>query len=182
MILLVDIGNSQINGRTIKSKGLADSENFARPKAGIQGPPWKSLEILDELRPFCHNVAVVKKLPLNKIPGWMVEKTNIHAGKKLTPVLIKKVRKRRLVDQCLWSTWNTPCNRSLVAIIAGRQTCQKEVTCIMKHVGTAITIDILTEKGQHQEVWSSRGLSWWKGKVWPIIQDALTDAHAGKWI
>ena len=50
MILLVDIGNSQIKWTTIQSKVLADSQYFSRPKTGIKAAlnkAWKSLDDIE---------------------------------------------------------------------------------------------------------------------------------------
>lgn len=47
MILLVDIGNSQIKWTVIEAKALAESQYFARPKTAIKTAltkAWKTLE------------------------------------------------------------------------------------------------------------------------------------------
>jgi len=165
MILLVDIGNSQIKWTTIKSKVLADSENFARPKAGIKAAlnkAWKSLDGITAV--FVSNVAGEKIAA--QLTEWVEKQW------QLTPVFIKSEKRRFGVTNAYDQPETLGIDRWL-AIIAGRQHA-KEVTCIID-CGTAITIDIVTEKGQHQGGLILPGLSLMK-QMLTDNTDALTDA------
>ncbi|HAO24700.1 MULTISPECIES: type III pantothenate kinase [unclassified Methylophaga] len=157
MILLVDIGNSQVKWTTIKSKVLADSESFARPKTGIKAAlnkAWKSLDGITAI--FVSNVAGEKMAA--QLSEWVEKQW------QLTPVFIRSEKRRFGVTNAYDQAETLGIDRWL-AIIAGRQHA-KEVTCIID-CGTAITVDIVTEKGQHQGGLILPGLS--------LMKQMLTD-------
>lgn len=157
MILLVDIGNSQIKWTTIKSKVLADSQHFSRPKTGIKAAlnkAWKSLEDIEAV--FVSNVAG------DKIAAQLTEW--IDKQWKLTPVFVQSEKRRFGVTNAYEQPETLGVDRWL-AIVAGRQHA-RQVTCIID-CGTAITVDIVTEKGQHQGGLIVPGLS--------LMKQMLTD-------
>ncbi|MDX1749830.1 MAG: type III pantothenate kinase [Methylophaga sp.] len=157
MILLVDIGNSQIKWTTIQSKVLADSQHFSRPKTGIKAAlnkAWKSLEDIEAV--FVSNVAG------DKIAAQLTEW--IDKQWKLTPVFVQSEKRRFGVTNAYEQPETLGVDRWL-AIVAGRQHA-RQVTCIID-CGTAITVDIVTEKGQHQGGLIVPGLS--------LMKQMLTD-------
>ncbi|HAD32217.1 MAG TPA: type III pantothenate kinase [Methylophaga sp.] len=164
MILLVDIGNSQIKWTTIKSKVLADSQHFSRPKTGIKAAlnkAWKSLEDIEAV--FVSNVAG------DKIAAQLTEW--IDKQWKLTPVFVQSEKRRFGVTNAYEQPETLGVDRWL-AIVAGRQHA-RQVTCIID-CGTAITVDIVTEKGQHQGGLIVPGLSLMK-KMLTDNTDALSN-------
>ncbi|MAL49528.1 MULTISPECIES: type III pantothenate kinase [unclassified Methylophaga] len=164
MILLVDIGNSQIKWTTIKSKVLADSQHFSRPKTGIKAAlnkAWKSLEDIEAV--FVSNVAG------DKIAAQLTEW--IDKQWKLTPVFVQGEKRRFGVTNAYEQPETLGVDRWL-AIVAGRQHA-RQVTCIID-CGTAITVDIVTEKGQHQGGLIVPGLSLMK-KMLTDNTDALSN-------
>lgn len=164
MILLVDIGNSQIKWTTIKSKVLADSQHFSRPKTGIKAAlnkAWKSLEGIEAV--FVSNVAG------DKIAAQLTEW--IDKQWKLTPVFVQSEKRRFGVTNAYEQPETLGVDRWL-AIVAGRQHA-RQVTCIID-CGTAITVDIVTEKGQHQGGLIVPGLSLMK-KMLTDNTDALSN-------
>lgn len=164
MILLVDIGNSQIKWTTIQSKVLAESQRFARPKAGIKAAlnkAWKSLEGITAI--FVSNVAGEKVA--TQLTEW------IDKQWQLTPVFVQSEKKRFGVTNAYDQPETLGTDRWL-AIVAGRQHA-KETTCIID-CGTAIAIDIVTEKGLHQGGLILPGLSLMK-RMLTDNTDALTD-------
>jgi type III pantothenate kinase len=164
MILLVDIGNSQIKWTTIKSKVLADSQHFSRPKTGIKAAlnkAWKSLEDIEAV--FVSNVAG------DKIAAQLTEW--IDKQWKLTPVFVQSEKRRFGVTNTYEQPETLGVDRWL-AIVAGRQHA-RQVTCIID-CGTAITVDIVTEKGQHQGGLIVPGLSLMK-KMLTDNTDALSN-------
>ena len=157
MILLVDIGNSQIKWTTIQSKVLADSQYFSRPKTGIKAAlnkAWKSLEDIEAV--FVSNVAG------DKIAAQLTEW--IDKQWKLTPVFVQSEKRRFGVTNAYEQPETLGVDRWL-AIVAGRQHA-RQVTCVID-CGTAITVDIVTEKGQHQGGLIVPGLS--------LMKKMLTD-------
>jgi type III pantothenate kinase len=164
MILLVDIGNSQIKWTTIQSKVLADSQHFSRPKTGIKAAlnkAWKSLEDIEAV--FVSNVAG------DKIAAQLTEW--IDKQWKLTPVFVQSEKRRFGVTNAYEQPETLGVDRWL-AIVAGRQHA-RQVTCIID-CGTAITVDIVTEKGQHQGGLIVPGLSLMK-KMLTDNTDALSN-------
>lgn len=161
MILLVDIGNSRIKWTTIKSKVMSDSENFPRNKTGIKmtlTKAWKHLEGISGV--FVSNVAGEKTAV--QLTEW------VEKNWQITPVFVESEKKRFGVTNAYEHPKNLGVDRWL-AIIAARQHA-KTVTCVID-CGTAITIDILTEKGIHQGGLILPGLS--------IIKQSLADnTHA----
>jgi len=169
MILLVDIGNSQIKWTTIKSKVLADSQHFSRPKTGIKAAlnkAWKSLEDIEAV--FVSNVAG------DKIAAQLTEW--IDKQWKLTPVFVQSEKRRFGVTNAYEQPETLGVDRWL-AIVAGRQHA-RQVTCIID-CGTAITVDIVTEKGQHQGGLIVPGLSLMK-KMLTDNTDALSNVTQEK--
>jgi type III pantothenate kinase len=160
MILLVDIGNSQIKWTTIKSKVLADSQHFSRPKTGIKAALNK-LEDIEAV--FVSNVAG------DKIAAQLTEW--IDKQWKLTPVFVQSEKRRFGVTNAYEQPETLGVDRWL-AIVAGRQHA-RQVTCIID-CGTAITVDIVTEKGQHQGGLIVPGLSLMK-KMLTDNTDALSN-------
>ena len=157
MILLVDIGNSQIKWTTIQSKVLADSLYFSRPKTGIKAAlnkAWKSLDDIEAV--FVSNVAG------DKIAAQLTEW--IDKQWKLTPVFVQSEKRRFGVTNAYEQPETLGVDRWL-AIVAGRQHA-RQVTCVID-CGTAITVDIVTEKGQHQGGLIVPGLS--------LMKKMLTD-------
>ena len=157
MILLVDIGNSQIKWTTIQSKVLADSQYFSRPKTGIKAAlnkAWKSLDDIEAV--FVSNVAG------DKIAAQLTEW--IDKQWKLTPVFVQS-EKRRFGGTNAYEQPETLGVDRWLAIVAGRQHA-RQVTCVID-CGTAITVDIVTEKGQHQGGLIVPGLS--------LMKKMLTD-------
>ena len=157
MILLVDIGNSQIKWTTIQSKVLADSQYFSRPKTGIKAAlnkAWKSLDDIEAV--FVSNVAG------DKIAAQLTEW--IDKQWKLTPVFVQSEKRRFGVTNAYEQPETLGVDRWL-AIVAGRQHA-RQVTCVIDR-GTAITVDIVTEKGQHQGGLIVPGLS--------LMKKMLTD-------
>ena len=157
MILLVDIGNSQIKWTTIQSKVLADSQYFSRPKTGIKAAlnkAWKSLDDIEAV--FVSNVAG------DKIAAQLTEW--IDKQWKLTPVFVQSEKRRFGVTNAYEQPETLGVDRWL-AIVAGRQHA-RQVTCVID-CGTAITVDIVTEKGQHQGGLIVPGLS--------LMKKMLTD-------
>ncbi len=164
MIVLVDIGNSQIKWTTIQSKVLADSQHFSRPKTGIKAAlnkAWKSLEDIEAV--FVSNVAS------DKIAAQLTEW--IDKQWKLTPVFVQSEKRRFGVTNAYEQPETLGVDRWL-AIVAGRQHA-RQVTCIID-CGTAITVDIVTEKGQHQGGLIVPGLSLMK-KMLTDSTDALSN-------
>ena len=164
MILLVDIGNSQIKWTTIQSKVLADSQYFSRPKTGIKAAlnkAWKSLDDIEAV--FVSNVAG------DKIAAQLTEW--IDKQWKLTPVFVQSEKRRFGVTNAYEQPETLGVDRWL-AIVAGRQHA-RQVTCIID-CGTAITVDIVTEKGQHQGGLIVPGLSLMK-KMLTDNTDALSN-------
>ncbi len=154
MILLVDIGNSQIKWTTIQSKVLADSQYFSRPKTGIKAAlnkAWKSLDDIEAV--FVSNVAG------DKIAAQLTEW--IDKQWKLTPVFVQSEKRRFGVTNAYEQPETLGVDRWL-AIVAGRQHA-RQVTCVID-CGTAITVD---EKGQHQGGLIVPGLS--------LMKKMLTD-------
>jgi len=140
MILLVDIGNSRVKWTTIKSKVMADSENFPRSKTGIKmalTKAWKNLEGITAV--FVSNVAGEK--PASQLTEW------VEKNWQITPTFIHSEKKRFGVINAYDQPQLLGVDRWL-AIAAGRQHA-KNVTCVID-AGTAITVDIVTEKGVHQ--------------------------------
>lgn len=157
MILLVDIGNSQIKWTTIQSKVLADSRYFSRPKTGIKAAlnkAWKSLDDIEAV--FVSNVAG------DKIAAQLTEW--IDKQWQLTPVFVQSEKRRFGVTNAYEQPETLGVDRWL-AIVAGRQHA-RQVTCVID-CGTAITVDIVTEKGQHQGGLIVPGLS--------LMKKMLTD-------
>jgi len=157
MILLVDIGNSQIKWTTIQSKVLAESQNFARPKTGIKvalNKVWKSLEGIEAI--FVSNVAGEKIA--TQLSEWTEKQW------QLKPVFVQSEKRRFGVTNAYDQPETLGVDRWL-AIVAGRQHA-REATCIID-CGTAITVDIVTEKGQHQGGLIVPGLS--------LMKQMLTD-------
>jgi|TARA_R110000851_G_scaffold150976_3_gene292051 type III pantothenate kinase len=157
MILIVDIGNSQIKWTTIQSKVLADSQYFSRPKTGIKAAlnkAWKSLDDIEAV--FVSNVAG------DKIAAQLTEW--IDKQWKLTPVFVQSEKRRFGVTNAYEQPETLGVDRWL-AIVAGRQHA-RQVTCVID-CGTAITVDIVTEKGQHQGGLIVPGLS--------LMKKMLTD-------
>lgn len=164
MILLVDIGNSQIKWTTIQSKVLADSQHFGRPKTGIKAAlnkAWKSLDDIEAV--FVSNVAG------DKIAAQLTEW--IDKQWQLTPVFVQSEKRRFGVTNAYEQPETLGVDRWL-AIVAGRQHARK-VTCVID-CGTAITVDIVTEKGQHQGGLIVPGLSLMK-KMLTDNTDALSN-------
>ncbi|MDO8828181.1 type III pantothenate kinase [Methylophaga sp.] len=157
MILLVDIGNSQIKWTTIQSKVLAESQNFARPKTGIKvalNKVWKALEGIEAI--FVSNVAGEKIA--TQLSEWTEKQW------QLKPVFVQSEKRRFGVTNAYDQPETLGVDRWL-AIVAGRQHA-REATCIID-CGTAITVDIVTEKGQHQGGLIVPGLS--------LMKQMLTD-------
>jgi type III pantothenate kinase len=164
MILLVDIGNSQIKWTTIQSKVLAESQNFARPKTGIKAAlnkAWKSLEEIEAV--FVSNVAGEKIA--TQLIDW------IEKQWQLKPVFVQSEKRRFGVTNAYDQAETLGVDRWL-AIVAGRQHA-REATCIID-CGTAITVDIVTEKGMHQGGLILPGLSLMK-QMLTDNTDALND-------
>lgn len=164
MILLVDIGNSQIKWTTIQSKVLADSQHFSRPKTGIKAAlnkAWKSLDDIEAV--FVSNVAG------DKIAAQLTEW--IDKQWQLTPVFVQSEKRRFGVTNAYEQPETLGVDRWL-AIVAGRQHA-RQVTCVID-CGTAITVDIVTEKGQHQGGLIVPGLSLMK-KMLTDNTDALSN-------
>lgn len=157
MILLVDIGNSRIKWTTIKSKVMADSENFPRSKTGIKmalTKAWKNLEGITTV--FVSNVAGEKTA--GQLTEW------VEKNWQITPTFIDSEKKRFGVINSYEQPQRLGVDRWL-AIVAARQHA-KNVTCVID-CGTAITIDIVTEKGIHQGGLILPGLS--------LIKQTLAD-------
>lgn len=164
MILLVDIGNSQIKWTTIQSKVLADSQHFSRPKTGIKAAlnkAWKSLDDIEAV--FVSNVAG------DKIAAQLTEWSDKQW--QLTPVFVQSEKRRFGVTNAYEQPETLGVDRWL-AIVAGRQHA-RQVTCVID-CGTAITVDIVTEKGQHQGGLIVPGLSLMK-KMLTDNTDALSN-------
>lgn len=164
MILLVDIGNSQIKWTTIQSKVLAESQNFARPKTGIKAAlnkAWKSLEEIEAV--FVSNVAGEKIA--TQLIDW------IEKQWQLTPIFVQSEKRRFGVTNAYDHSETLGVDRWL-AIVAGRQHA-RQATCIID-CGTAITVDIVTEKGMHQGGLILPGLSLMK-QMLTDNTDALND-------
>ncbi len=161
MILLVDIGNSRIKWTTIQSKVMADSENFPRGKTGIKTAltkAWKHLEGISSV--FVSNVAGEKMAV--QLTEWLEKNWQI------TPTFVDSEKKRFGVINSYEQPQKLGVDRWL-AIVAARQHA-KNVTCVID-CGTAITIDIVTEKGIHQGGLILPGLS--------LIKQTLADnTHA----
>ncbi|WP_417548836.1 type III pantothenate kinase [Methylophaga sp.] len=164
MILLVDIGNSQIKWTTIQSKVLADSQHFSRPKTGLKtalNKVWKSLDDIEAI--FVSNVAGDKVA--TQFSEWVEKQW------KLTPIFVQSEKRRFGVTNAYEQPETLGVDRWL-AIVAGRQHA-RQVTCIID-CGTAITVDIVTEKGQHQGGLIVPGLSLMK-QMLTDNTDALND-------
>ncbi|MCB2428321.1 type III pantothenate kinase [Methylophaga pinxianii] len=157
MILLVDIGNSQIKWATIQSKVLAESQHFSRPKTGVKAAlnkAWKPLDGIEAV--FVSNVAGDKVA--TQLSEWVEKQW------KLTPIFVQSEKRRFGVTNAYEQPETLGVDRWL-AIVAGRQHA-RQVTCIID-CGTAITVDIVTEKGQHQGGLIVPGLS--------LMKQMLTD-------
>lgn len=157
MILLVDIGNSQIKWTVIEAKALAESQYFARPKTAIKTAltkAWKTLENVKAV--YVSNVAGEKIA--TQLTEWVEKKW------QLKPVFVQSEKRRFGVTNAYEKPETLGIDRWL-AIIAGRQHA-RQATCIID-CGTAVTIDIVTEKGQHQGGLIVPGLS--------LMKQMLTD-------
>ena len=143
---------------------LADSQHFSRPKTGIKAAlnkAWKSLEGIEAV--FVSNVAG------DKIAAQLTEW--VDKQWKLTPVFVQSEKRRFGVTNAYEQPETLGVDRWL-AIVAGRQHA-RQVTCIID-CGTAITVDIVTEKGQHQGGLIVPGLSLMK-KMLTDNTDALSN-------
>jgi len=163
-VLFRSIGNSQIKWTTIQSRVLADSQHFSRPKTGIKAAlnkAWKLLEDIEAV--FVSNVAG------DKIAAQLTEW--VDKQWKLTPVFVQSEKRRFGVTNAYEQPETLGVDRWL-AIVAGRQHA-RQVSCIID-CGTAITVDIVTEKGQHQGGLIVPGLSLMK-KMLTDNTDALSN-------
>lgn len=140
MRLLVDIGNSRVKWTLLDDKGLQPVNFFVKTKTGIKAgltKAWKSIEAPTEI--------LVANVAGDKIAQQLSDWTEKHWT--LTPLFIQSEKKRFGVANAYEQPETLGVDRWL-NLIAARQHA-RQVVCIID-CGTAITVDIVTEKGQHQ--------------------------------
>lgn len=168
MKLLVDIGNSRVKWSWLDDKGLQPGDFFIKTKTGIKvglTRAWKSFTLPSEI--IVSNVAgdkIAQQLTDWTEKNWQITPDFIHSEKKRFGVLNAYEQPETLgVDRWL-------------NLIAGRQHSRQPV-CIID-CGTAITVDIVTEKGQHQGGMILPGLAMMRSAL--VAQtDALTEQVGG---
>jgi type III pantothenate kinase len=140
MKLLVDIGNSRVKWSWLDDKGLQPGDFFIKGKTGIKAgltKAWKSFTAPTEI--------LVSNVAGDKIAQQLIEWT--EKTWQLTPVFIQSEKKRFGVLNAYEQPETLGVDRWLNLIAARQHT--RQPVCIID-CGTAITVDIVTEKGQHQ--------------------------------
>ena len=140
MKVLVDIGNNNIKWATIDNNGLSTSHSFPRGKTGIKtalNKAWKTLKDVESV----HVANVAGEKPETQLTEW----TEKHW--QLTPTFVRAESQRFGVSNAYDNAEKLGVDRWL-ALITARQHA-RQAQCIID-CGTAITIDIVTQKGQHQ--------------------------------
>lgn len=164
MNLLIDIGNNRIKWATLDDNGLSESRFFERKTTGLKtqfNKVWKSLKNIDAI--WVSNVAGDKIA--TQLSEW-AEKTW-----QISPVFISAEAKRFGVVNAYDKPETLGVDRWL-GLVAVRQHLQK--ACCIIDCGTAITVDILTDDGQHQGGFILPGLGLMRSTL-AAGTDALTE-------
>lgn len=164
MKLLVDIGNSRVKWSWLDEKGLQPGDFFIKSKTGIKAgltKAWKSFTPPTEI--------LVSNVAGDKIAQQLCEWT--EKTWQLTPVFIQSEKKRFGVLNAYEQPETLGVDRWLNLVAARQHT--RQPVCIID-CGTAITVDIVTEKGQHQGGMILPGLAMMRQTL-AAHTDALTE-------
>lgn len=164
MKLLVDIGNSRVKWFWLDDNGLQPGDFFIKTKTGIKAgltKAWKSFTLPSEI--------IVSNVAGDKIAQQLNDWT--EKNWQITPDFIQSEKKRFGVLNAYEQPETLGVDRWL-NLIAARQHSRQPV-CIID-CGTAITVDIVTEKGQHQGGMILPGLAMMRSTL-AAQTDALTE-------
>lgn len=164
MKLLVDIGNSRVKWAVMDQNGLNETQYFQRSKTGIKAAlnkAWKNLTDIEAI--YVANVAG------EKLAQQLSEWTEKHW--QLSPSFITSEKKRFGVTNAYDDPEKLGVDRWL-SLIAARQHA-RQTQCVID-CGTAMTIDIVNNTGQHQGGMILPGLGLMRNSL-ATHTDALTE-------
>ena len=139
MNLLIDIGNSRLKWATLDDNGRSDSQFFERKTTGMKtqfNKSWKSLKNVDAI--WVSNVGG------DKVAAQLSEWT--EKNWQITPNFVRAEAKRFGVSNAYDKPESLGADRWL-SMLAIRKNLQK--ACCIIDCGTAITVDVISAKGQH---------------------------------
>jgi type III pantothenate kinase len=140
MKLVVDMGNTQIKWGLLESGKLTETDSFKRNKTSIKASlnkAWKTLSDIDEV--------LVSNVSGDKFAEQLSQWTQDNWA--LTPQFIGSEAKRFGVSNAYEEPEKLGVDRWLALIVARQHA--RQATCIID-CGTAITVDIITQEGDHQ--------------------------------